>query len=61
MKNLYVAPSLRVIDLAAEGAILTASGESQRFEVGMSKETMGGSQALSNKQENIWGSESIWN
>ena len=59
MKKQYIKPEAEAIELAAESLMLAAS-KADRFEIGMTDEEMNGSDALSNKNENLWDTGDMW-
>ena len=60
MKKKYIAPNLVQIAFRSETGILATSDTGHRFDVGMSKEAMEGSQSLSGKKHSIWNTEDTW-
>ena len=57
MKKRYIQPLVNVVELSVEGGILAASGG--QFDIGMSDDVMGGTEALSEKKE-MWDTGDMW-
>ena len=61
MKKVYQNPSLRIVDLATESLILsTSQGGSNTLDVGLTKDTSNGVDALTNQKGNLWTTDDIW-
>ena len=60
MKKSYISPTTTVIEMSVETRILAESGNRNQFDIGMSNEEMNGSEALSNKKNDSWGTEDYW-